>query len=122
VGALKQFEIEALRLLLAGIVTDSQFSAIEQYAGPVVYEYTGSGYYLTIEHQNFVGGRRTCSEPAVVGEAGPIRCGFIAFLDNGSLVLECHTWGDIDVPDGFRDLDVHIGTPEALRVGGPQQA
>jgi hypothetical protein len=119
VAALRKFEIEALRLLLAGIVTDNQLSEIEHYTGPVVYEYTGSGYYLTLERQNLPEGDRTCSEPAVVGDAGPIRCGFIAYLENGSLVLECHTWGNIDVPDGFRDLDVRISTPETLRVGGP---
>jgi hypothetical protein len=25
--------------------------------------------------------------------------------------LECHTWGEVEVPETFRDLEITIGTP-----------
>lgn len=117
-GALREFEIEALRILLAGVVTKEQLAEIETHSGPVGYEYTGSGYYLTVPQLHLPPGRRTCSEPAVTGEAGDVRCGFVAFLDDGNLVLECHSWGEVDVPDGFRELDVRVNVAEVVKIGG----
>jgi hypothetical protein len=44
----------------------------------------------------------------VVGRSGEVLCGFVAFLRNRELTLECHTWGAVDVPRDFRDLDVNV--------------
>ena len=118
-SSLRQFEIEVLRILLAEVLTDDQWAEVEHYSGKVVYEYTGSGYLLTLPLSNLPPAPRTFSEPAVAGEAGPVRCGFVAYLEDGNVVLECHTWGEIDVPEGFRDLNVSVNTPDVIRVGGP---
>lgn len=108
-GALRQFENKALRILLGYEYTGSGYHLT----------YTGSGYHLTVPQLHLPPGRRTCSEPAVIGEAGNVRCGFVAFLDNGNLVLECHTWGAIDVPEGFRELEARVNVAEVMKVGGP---
>jgi uncharacterized protein (DUF362 family) len=31
---------------------------------------------------------------------------------DGEVVLECHTWGEVDVPEDMRDRDVYISTPK----------
>ncbi len=57
------------------------------------YEYTGSGYFLAISHPNLPDKRIVCDEPIVMGEADNITCGFIIFIENRELVIECHSWG-----------------------------
>jgi hypothetical protein len=37
-----------------------------------------------------------------------VTCGFIIFIENGRLTIECHPWGDPDVPEDFRDKDVQV--------------
>jgi hypothetical protein len=36
-----------------------------------------------------------------------LHCGFIIYIENGELTIECHPWGD-DVPEDFRDREVEI--------------
>jgi hypothetical protein len=117
--SLRPFEIEVLRILLAEVLTDVQWAEVENYSGKAVYEYTGSGYFLTLPISDLPQTRRTFSEPAVAGEAEGVNCGFVAYLENGNVLLECHSWGEIDVPEGFRELNVQVSTPDVRRVGGP---
>jgi len=35
----------------------------------------------------------------------------VVFLGEGALTLECHTWGAVDVPGDFRELNVSVSTP-----------
>ena len=110
-AAFRDFEIQAIRILADGVLTDRQLSALEQVAAPSRYEYTGSGYFLSVAHPELPSEPQTLSYPDVVGESGEITCGFVAFLGGNELTLECHTWGSIDVPDNFRELPVCVGTP-----------
>jgi hypothetical protein len=111
VNAFRGFELEALRLLLRNAVTPEQMRLVETFSGTATYRYTGSGYFLTISDQNLPIEKATCHVPAVVGNSGTVQCGFVAFLSNHELTLECHTWGPQDIPDDFRDQDVVISTP-----------
>ena len=77
---------------------------------PERYEYTGSGYFLTVKHPGLPADRRTLSDPFVVGIAGDVRAGFVVFLGDGELTLECHTWGELDVPADFRQRQVNVST------------
>ena len=115
--ALRDFELEAIRLMAGGELSEQQLRILEDLESAERYEYTGSGYYLTLRHVSLPAAERTLSTPAVVGEAGDVRCGFVAFLGNSELVLECHTWGEVDVPDNFRELDVSISTPPITSIG-----
>ena len=47
----------------------------------------------------------------MAGVAGQIQAGFVVYLGDGELTLECHTWGEIDVPNNFRDMAVQVKTP-----------
>jgi hypothetical protein len=74
----------------------------------VGYEYTGSGYFLSVRHATLPKERVVCHEPIVTGSADGITCGFIIFIENGELTIECHSWGDADIPEAFRDTDVQV--------------
>ena len=110
--ALRKFEMEAIALMAADVLTAEQMRALESLDHVHEYIYTGSGYFLTLEHPVLPSEKQTLSLPFVVGNANDICCGFVAFLGGGKITLECHTWGDLNVPEGFRDMDVLISTRE----------
>jgi len=114
--ALRPFEFEAICLMSDVILSDTQLQSIRDINTVDDYEYTGHGYFLTIELASLPIDQRTLSEPATVGEVGDIRAGFVVFLGNRKLTLECHTWGAVDVPADFRDRDVLISTPPITMV------
>src|SRR5262245_49237753 len=96
--ALRDFEIRAIRLLANGALTEAQLAIVEQLTEPLRYEYTGSGYFLTLRDLSLPVAAKTLSFPVVVGESGEVTCGFVVFLGDHELTLECHTWGAVDVP------------------------
>ncbi len=77
------------------------------------YEYTGSGYFLTVKHPGLPSVPQSLIDPPVSGVAGLVQAGFVVHLGEHELTLECHTWGEIDVPEDFRDLHVEIASPPA---------
>ncbi len=109
--ALRDFEIKAIRLLASDVLADEQLSLLEQLPEPGRYEYTGSGYFLTLTHPLLPTKVETLSYPDVVGVCGDVSCGFVVFLGDHELTLECHTWGAVEVPSDFRDGSVSISTP-----------
>lgn len=104
----REFEKQVLRLLVAPEVGMKIVESVEREAEFVSYDYSGSGYFLTVRHSDLPGRRIVCSEPQVVGRVGNIQGGFVAFIENGELMLECHTWGEVDVPANFRELSVVV--------------
>lgn len=104
----KDYERRVLALLAPGALSPEQIEAVAREGTFVSYEYSGSGYFLTIAHPSLPMERKVCSQPIVMGHADRIDCGFILFIQDGKLMIECHTWGAIDVPDGFREKDVRV--------------
>lgn len=107
-NAFRPFELHAIRLMGADILSAEMLAALETVDTIEHYEYTGSGYYLTVKHACFAPERVTLSRPFVIGIAGDVTAGFIAYIGDGTLTLECHTWGAVDVPADFRELPVAI--------------
>ena len=107
----RQFELEAIRLMAKGVLSDRQMQFLCDAERLESYEYTGCGYFLSVKHPSLPAEPRTLSEPAVVGKVGDIQAGFVVFLGYGELTLECHTWGPVDVPEDFREREVVIGAP-----------
>jgi hypothetical protein len=104
-------EVEALHLLVEPVLGAEKTRIIVRDAQFVDYEYSGCGYFLTVKHDLVPKDRVVCGATMVVARAGEVEGGYIAFLENGELMLECYTAGAVDVPEGFRDLRVEITQP-----------
>ena len=109
-GIFRDFEIHVLHLLVAPKLGAETVEALERDAELVSYEYSGVGYFLTVKHPSLPSTRIVFHKPSVVGRAGNTQSGFVVFVENGELMLECHTWGEIDVPENFREQDVIVET------------
>ena len=106
----REFEIEALRLLLKPKLGETAVDILICEAEFVSYEYSGCGYFFSVKHPSLPNKRIICSEPSVIGRAGGVQSGFLVFIENGELMLECYTLSEVDVPENFRDGDVSIST------------
>lgn len=104
---LKEYEKKVLKALTSGVLSASQISKVISDGELIYYEYTGSGYFIKITHQDLPSGRVVCDSP-ILGEADGIICGFIVFIEDGSLLFECHSMGEPEVPEDFRARDVKI--------------
>ena len=108
--ALRSFEVEVVRLLAADALSPEQLGSVLSFEGPARYEYSGSGYFVTLSHPALPQARVVCYRPIVIGRSGAVACGFVVYIEHGELTLECHTWGPVDVPDGFREFEVELET------------
>ena len=113
--ALRKFEAKAVRLLATNVLTEEQLSLLEALPAESAYEDTSVGYFVTLSHPLLPIVERTLHTPMVIGRSGNTECGFIAYLGDAELVLECHTWGENELPKNFRELDVEI---TAMDSGG----
>lgn len=93
---------------MANKLSSVTLTDIFQNAKFVGYEYIGSGYYLTVRHPNLPKNRIVCSKPILIGEAENIECGFIVFLENNELTIECHSWGELEIPENFREKNIEL--------------
>ena len=102
---LKTYEIKVLHLLLSNRLTMVSVDALLREAKFVRFEETGSGYFLTLEHPSLPKTRFVFDDPIVIGHVDGVDCGFVVFVENEQLTIECHSWGAMDVPNGFREKD-----------------
>ena len=107
-SVLKGFEQRAIDLLLGGVLPPETIRAVKEKAEFVGYEHTGAGYFLTLRHPALPRERLVCDKPRVMGECRGIESGFIVFIENSELLLECHSWGTEAVPATYRDENVQI--------------
>jgi capsid portal protein len=105
---LKSHEQIVLDILVSGIIPNDTLKEIKN--DPMISEYnvTGNGYFLTMKHQNMPVERKVCDKPMLIGESGGIETGFIVFIENGELTIECHGWGDREIPQDYREFDIQI--------------
>ncbi|MBK6590481.1 MAG: hypothetical protein IPG22_19535 [Acidobacteria bacterium] len=104
---LKEYEKTVIKVLTADVLSPSQISDVLEKGELLSYEYTGSGYFLKIIHPSLPDHRIVCDSP-ILGKADDILCGFIVFIENRSLLLECHSWSEPSVPEDFRQRNVLI--------------
>jgi len=109
-------------LLARSALSEQQIEAVINSGEFVSYEYTGCGYFLGVKHPSLPQKRVVCSKPIVVGDAGSVPCGFVIFIENGRLTLECHSWGTVEVPENFREQSVQVKKSDAqlaVQADGP---
>jgi hypothetical protein len=106
-----------MRHLLGSDLSATWLERLETEATLVSYEYSGCGYFVTVAHSMLPAERMVYSEPPVVGTAEEVEAGFLVFVENGELMLECHSWGVNEVPAEFRDKNVRIQLGEYISNG-----
>lgn len=74
------------------------------------YETTENGYFFTIKHNKIPIERIVCDKPMLIGESNGIETGFVVFIENGEITIECHGWGDQDIPREYRNEKIKIRT------------
>jgi hypothetical protein len=116
----RPFEFQAMRHLLGPELSEAWLGKLQAEAALVSYEYSGCGYFLTVAHPMLPTERAVYSEPPVIGIAEDVQAGFLVFVENNELMLECHTWGSIEIPADFRDtfVQVSVGAVNTVRVQG----
>ena len=107
----RPFEQEAIRLMTKGQLPDDVLEEVLSSESQDRYEYTGCGYFLTVRNSRLPSDKRSLGDPPVAGLADEIQAGFVVHLGDNELTLECHTWGEFDVPEDFRERRVTIVTP-----------
>ena len=99
------FEKTAITLLCESILSKEQLSEV-LLAHSISYDYTGVGYFIEIEHSHLPNEKMVCDKPSVFGKdpyTKEIECGFIVFLGDGQLTLECHSYDSYEVfPENYR--------------------
>ena len=107
---LKKYEEQVLEILTKDVLRQGLIESIKTEGTISSYETTGHGYFLTIIHKELPDNRIVCSQPLLIGESEGIQTGFVIFIQNHELTLECHGWSDVEIPRTYREQDVKITT------------
>ncbi|MEM6799112.1 MAG: hypothetical protein AAF589_06330 [Planctomycetota bacterium] len=113
------YEQAVIELLLHREYSCEEVSRIFAGSELVSVEHTGCGYFLTAKHALFPTKRVVCDSPWVEGKAGGIHCGFVAFLEGGELLIDCHGMGTPDMPLTVREMDLAIRWKPDSKVTRP---
>ena len=104
---ISKYEIEALNIMLDSTFSKEEINSIVK--SPITgYEFTGAGYFLEITHNKLPTNRIVVSEPMLLGRAEEFNVGFLIFIENSKLVLECHSWGIENPPESIREKSIEI--------------
>ena len=104
---LKEFEKKVIKHLLGKRFDDKATADILDNYDFVNYDHTGVGYFLSIKHL-LIPQKREVFTDKTIGTFSGVEVGFVIFLENGELTLECHTWSGDKLDGSFRDCDVEI--------------
>lgn len=103
---MKPFEREAVRLMAEGHIANEVLARVVDAAHGCC-DHSGVGYFLTIRDDGLPAERVVLDQPVVLGRAGAIEVGFVVFVENHELTLECHGWGE-EVPTDIRERHVAV--------------
>ena len=96
------FEVDVLSRLTRETLPPESLQAVLRHGIRVSFELSSAGYFLTVRHPSLPEARVVLHQPAVVGEADGVSCGFLVFIQDGELCLECHSWGIASLPTDIR--------------------
>ena len=104
---LRKYEIEVLEIMLSEKFNTDEINSIIK--SPVTdYHYTGSGYFVELSNDILPVDRLVISEPILFGIANEFNVGFVVYVENSKLALECHSWGIANPPENMRDKQIEI--------------
>jgi hypothetical protein len=112
---LKSHEQIVLDILTSNILSHEKLKSILMNGEITGYKITGNGYFLTFKESNIPKNRIVCDKPILIGEYNGIETGFVVFVENGEMTIECHGWGDKEIPKDYREWKILIkqGNPAA---------
>jgi len=103
----KNYEQTVIEALTRGTLPSDLIEKLNKEATLVDFESTGHGYYLTVKHKDLPKERIVCDKPSISGEANGLVTGFVVFLVDRELTIECFAY-DEKLPENFRDLSVIV--------------
>jgi hypothetical protein len=106
----ESYEQEVLKILCNDVVPNSVLHESIVNPESISYKFTGEGYYLDIKHKELPIDRIVCDKPTVIGQYQEQEIGFIVFIENGIISLECYNYSNKGIPEGIRTGSVKIST------------
>ena len=107
-SALKPHEQLVVDRLVGNGLSSELLSDLKENGAVSSYETTGNGFFLTLKHEGLPSERTVYSTPTLIGESAGIQSGFVIFIEDGELTIECHGWVAEEVPEDYRDQNIQI--------------
>lgn len=104
----RRYEQEVITRLCQGALPPTRLTAVLDDAALTDLEYTEIGYFVTATHDGLPSQRTVCNKPLLIGYADGLEVGFVVFLENKELTLECHSWSGDPIPQDMRERAVII--------------
>jgi len=67
-------------------------------------EFSGTGYFLTVKNSNFPKQRIVLDKPTINGMLGGVEVGYLVFVEDSELTLECYSY-EKEVLPKHRDME-----------------
>jgi len=108
---IEEYERTIIRMLCSDVISNSTLHEVMNHPEKIECKFTGEGYYLDIFHSGLPSERIALDTPGIVGVCQEVEVGFIAFIEENVLCLECYNYSDTrGVPPGIRNETVIIST------------
>ena len=109
----RDFERDAITRLCAEVLSRTVLDAVFREAEFVDLDHSGCGYHLTIRHDALPQKRCIGDTGIVLGKAEDVLVGFVVYLQDNELTLDCHNIGDAaGIPNDIRDRSLEITSRE----------
>ena len=93
---MKQFEREIIGELLE--MTELKNISLPEESKTEELEFSGAGYFLTLKDPMLPKQRVVLDKPDIRGKLGGIDVGYLAFVENSELMLECYSYDQEILP------------------------
>ncbi|RLB51689.1 MAG: hypothetical protein DRI90_22755 [Deltaproteobacteria bacterium] len=107
-GVFKEFEVSVIRSLVGSALSTETIESVVNTSKLVSVDHTGVGYFVTVMHPDLPADRIVCDTPMISGMSGDTSFGFVIFLEDHQLTLECHSWTGGAIPGGIREQEVKL--------------
>jgi hypothetical protein len=102
------YEIEILRALLKPEFSQPEIEDLIMTGSITGFDFTGVGYFLEISSNLLPKERKVISNPIILGKTNKIEVGFVLFIENNTLLIECFSLGVNNLPENIRTLDLKL--------------
>ena len=97
---MRPFERDVVGRLAEGRIPREVLERV--FSAPADLDHTGVGYFLTVRDAGLPRDKMVLDTPLLVGRSAGLEVGFVVFIEDHELTLECHGWGT-ELPDDVRE-------------------